>query len=285
MSKKLTIAGISIIFSLLFPTISLAQSALQDIRQNGVLKVGIRKDAAPFGYTEGDNWKGLCVEGMEIFRASLEKQLNRSVRLEKLETVLDESSPQGRYRSITSKRAHLECGPNTISKNLPTGIAFSLPFLYSGTYLMVKPENRLRVNPSGFLQDVTIGVLGDSLTQQFIAGRYQLANQKVYQGQSGRQTAVKDAVEGKIDALASDGILLVGEALRQGLNPNQYALIPEKPLTCIAYGMIVPANDSEWKETVNNFIRNNSSQTLLERSFGANSPLITISVVDQDKCI
>ncbi|MDF0554266.1 amino acid ABC transporter substrate-binding protein [Kamptonema sp. UHCC 0994] len=285
MSKKLTIAGISIIFSLLFPTITLAQSTLQDVRQNGVLKVGIRKDAAPFGYTEGDNWKGICVEGMELFRASLEKQLNRSVRLEKLETVLDESSPQGRYRSITSKRIYLECGPNTINKNSPTGTAFSLPFLYSGTYLMVKPENRLRVNPSGFLQDITIGVLGDSLTQQFIAGRYQQANQKIYQGQSGRQTAVKDAVQGKIDAFASDGILLVGEALRQGLNSNQYALIPEKPLTCITYGMIVPANDSEWKETVNNFIRNQSAQNLLERTFGPNSPLIPLSVVDQDKCI
>ena len=285
MNKTLTVSGISIIFSLLFPTITLAQVALQDIRQNGVLKVGIRKDAPPFGYTEGDNWKGLCIEGMEIFRASLEKQLNRSVKLEKLETVLDESTPQGRYRSITSKRTHLECGPNAISKNPPTGIAFSLPFLYSGTYLMVKPENKLRVNPSGFLQDLTIGVVEDSLTQQFIGSRYQQANQRVYQGSLGRQTAVKDAVDGKIDAFASDSMLLVGEALRQGLTPSQYSLIPEQPLTCISYGMIIPADDAEWKETVNNFIRNQPARNLLERVFGANSPLIPISVVDQDKCI
>ncbi|HLO49057.1 MAG TPA: amino acid ABC transporter substrate-binding protein [Kamptonema sp.] len=285
MNKKLTVTGISIIFSLLFPTITLAQAALQDIRQNGVLKVGIRKDAPPFGYIEGDNWKGWCIEGMEMFRASLEKQLNRSVRLEKLETVLDESNAQGRYRSITSNRVHLECGPNTIMQSPPTGIGFSLPFLSSGTYLMVKPENKLRVNPSGFLQDVTIGVLGDSLTQQFIASRYQLANQKIYQGPLGRQTAVKDAVDGKIDAFASDGMLLVAEALRQGLTPSQYSLIPEQPLTCISYGMIIPANDAEWKETVNNFIRNQSSRTILERVFGTNSPLIPLSVIDQDKCI
>jgi polar amino acid transport system substrate-binding protein len=150
---------------------------------------------------------------------------------------------------------------------------------------LVKPENKLRVNPSGFLQDAIIGVLGGSITQQFIAGRYQLSNQRIYEGAAGRQTAVKDAAEGKIDAFASDGMLLVGEALRQGLTGSQYSLVPEQPLTCISYGMILPANDKEWQETVNNFIRNQSSTNLLEKVLGPNSPFLPMSIADQNKCI
>ncbi|MGE5658617.1 MAG: amino acid ABC transporter substrate-binding protein [Actinomycetota bacterium] len=285
MANRLTITGFGIVFSLLYASGTLAQTALQDLRQNGILRVGIRKDAAPFGYLEGNNWKGLCIESAELLRANLERKLNRSIQLEKIETNLNEASGNGRFQSVASKRAHLECGPNTILKNPPQGITYSLPFLYSGTYLFVKPENKLRVNPSGFLQDVIIGVLGGSLTQQFIAGRYQLAQQQIYQGQSGRQRAVKDAIEGKIDAFASDGMLLLGEALRQGLNQTQYAIIPDQPLTCISYGMILPANDPEWVETVNNFIRDRRATELMERTFGPNSPFLPMSVIDQDKCI
>ncbi|MEG3986838.1 amino acid ABC transporter substrate-binding protein [Microcoleus sp. S28C3] len=288
-NKNLKLAAFTAIFSLLFPavlpTVASAQTTLEEIRQTGILKAGIRKDAPPFGYLEGEKWQGVCMEGLELFRADLEKKLNRSIRLEKLETDLNESAEKGRFRSVTSKRAHLECGPNTILKNPPSGIAYSLPFLYSGTYLLVKPENRVRVNPSGFLQDVTIGVLSGSLTQQFIAGRYQLANQRIYEGIGGRESGVKDAVSGAIDAFASDGMLLVGEALRQGLTPSQYSVIPEQPLTCISYGMILPASDTEWKETVNNFIRNQSSTNLLEKVLGRNSPFFPMSVADQDKCI
>jgi polar amino acid transport system substrate-binding protein len=80
-------------------------------------------------------------------------------------------------------------------------------------------------------------------------------------------------------------MLLVGEALRQGLTPSQYSIIPEQPLTCISYGMILPASDTEWKETVNNFIRNQSSMNLLEKVLGRNSPFLTMSVADRDKCI
>ncbi len=282
--KLKLIAGITIIFSVLFPGVSLAQTALQDIQKTGVLKVGIRKDAPPFGYMESNAWKGLCIESTELLRTSLEQQLNRSISVERLETSLDEASPQGRFRSITSKRIHLECGPNTILRQPPAGTTYSLPFLYSGTHLLVKPDNKLIVNPSGFLQNVTIGILEGSLTQQFIASRYQLATQRVYQGNLARQTGVKDAVEGKIEAFASDGILLVGEALRQGLSPNQYAIIPEQPLTCISYGMILPANDAEWLESVNNFIRKQATANLIERSFGPNSPFVPMSVKAQDQC-
>ncbi len=73
--------------------------------------------------------------------------------------------------------------------------------------------------------------------------------------------------------------------MRQGLTGSQYSIIPEQPLTCISYGTILPGNDTEWQETVNNFIRDRSSTNWLEKVLGPNSPFLPMSVADQNKCI
>lgn len=285
MKTKLTLGVISLILSLSFPAVSQAQTVLEDIRQTGVLKVGIRQDAPPFGFLENAKWKGVCLEGAELLRASLEQELKRPIKLEKQVTTLDENSANGRHRSITSNRVHLECGPNTIRKNTPPGITYSIPFFFTGTYFLVKPMNRLTVNPSGFLQNVVIGVLDNTLTQDFLGSRYQLAPQKVYRENTGREQAIKDAVDGKIDAFASDGVLLVGEALLLGLKESQYSIIPEQPLTCVSYGLLLPAKDAKWEETVNNFIRNRPTIEMLQKVYGPNSPFIPMSIIAADRCI
>ncbi|MEG4487471.1 hypothetical protein [Microcoleus sp. D2_18a_B4] len=74
-NKTLKVAAFTAIFSILFsaalPTVASAQTALEEIGQTGLLKVGIRKDAPPFGYLEGEKWQGVCMEGLELFRADL----------------------------------------------------------------------------------------------------------------------------------------------------------------------------------------------------------------------
>jgi polar amino acid transport system substrate-binding protein len=55
-NTNMKFAAVTAIFSLLFaasvPTVASAQTALEEIRQTGLLKVGIRKDSPPFGYLE-----------------------------------------------------------------------------------------------------------------------------------------------------------------------------------------------------------------------------------------
>ncbi|NEO55554.1 MAG: transporter substrate-binding domain-containing protein [Okeania sp. SIO3B5] len=288
MKNKLIIIIFSIIFSLINPGVARSQSVLQEIQQTGVLKVGMRKDAAPFGYVSSSNWEGICIELMNEFKEDLEKKLNQTINIEKLETILDEDSEQGRHSSVANKRVHLECGPNTIRKNPPTGVIYSESFFTTGTYLMMKPDRRITVDSNGFMKGILIGVLKDSLTQKFIESRYQLADRKVYPGASGRAAAVKDAIAGTIDAFASDGILLEGEAFREGLKETQYSIEPNRPLTCISYGMILPTNDSEWEKTVNEYIRVKVSISrtieILTKLTGATSPLIGSTISASDKC-
>lgn len=166
MKSKLTIIIFSIIFAVINPGLAKAQGVLQEIQKTGVLKVGMRKDATPFCYIYGGKWKGICPELMNGFKDNLEQKLNRTITIEKLETILDEDSLQGPHRSVVNNRVHLECGPNTIRKNLPTGVIYSERLFTTGTYLMMKLDRRLTVNPDGFLEGILIGVLNDSLTHQ-----------------------------------------------------------------------------------------------------------------------
>ena len=68
MKSKLTIIIFSIIFAVINPGFARAQGVLQEIQKTGVLKVGIRKDATPFGYIYGGKWKGICPELMNGYQ-------------------------------------------------------------------------------------------------------------------------------------------------------------------------------------------------------------------------
>ena len=57
-----------------------------------------------------------------------------------------------------------------------------------------------------------------------------------------------------IEAFVSDSILSIGEIERQGLVADDYALVPRQPLTCDYYGMLLPNNDTQWRDLVNEFI-------------------------------
>lgn len=288
MFKK--IAAIAASFGILLTTAgaSPAQEILEEIRNTGTLKVGIRKDAAPFGYMESGEWKGLCLQMMESFTEELEQELDRPIELQTIESTLNESSPNGRYRSVRDGQVHLECGPNTISTTPPQGTQYSFKFFITGTYFLMRPQTRILFKPSGFLEGLDIGVLDDTLTRKFIESRYQLATAVPYTGNQGRQQAVRDAMSGTIDAFASDGVLLVGEAQRQGLSYSQYSLLPDQPLTCIGYGMILPSHDEEWRQRVNRFIAEGDSRNiitdLLTNLVGVESPYIDLTIAALDKC-
>lgn len=281
-----TILGMN--FALFTSTKVNAQQVLTDIEKTGTLRVGVRKDAAPLGYEKDGKWQGVCVKLMEDMQTQLSEELKRPIKLEMLETNLDESSEKGRYASIKNKRVHIECGPNTITKRAGTGATFSLPFMFTGTYLMMKPTRKLLVNPSGFLEGLKIGVLEGSLTEKFITSRYQLAQQRLYRGRNGRALGVKEAVSGITDAFASDGILLVGEAQRQGISPEEYTIEPPGPLTCISYGMLLPVQDEQWKQKVNKFLLDSKTINEIVDIFrevdGPTSPYINVTIAATDQC-
>jgi ABC-type amino acid transport substrate-binding protein len=234
-------------------TVPIQKSAtvLADIQKTGVLKVGIRKDAAPFGFINAKGeWRGYCQDFMKEFRDYLvaNYDIPSNLRIIPLDSNL-----RDRFQLVENQSVHLECGPNSLRKDLKN-IVFSAPFAVTGTQFLIPKNKAQSFDLQNHLEGWKVGLLKNSLTEQFMKQNYDSVKTTPFTGELGRAEGVQALVQGKIDAFVSDGILLQGELARQGLASDNYSLVPERPLTCDFYSMILPNNDPQWQKIVNDFI-------------------------------
>jgi polar amino acid transport system substrate-binding protein len=229
-----------------------AETVLEKIEKTGLLKVGIRADAVPFGYRDNDNkLRGICLDFIALLREQLKQKINRNI----ITINLLISSLSSRFDLVENGLVYLECGPNTIRELDEYQVEFSQPFLITGTQLFVKKDLAKKINIDGNLTDLTIGVLRYTTTEEFIKNKYPSAQIELFQGSKGSLRAIQAVQQNRINAFANDGILLRGEAMLLGLSLNEeYTLIPEIPMTCEKYGLILPKNDPTWQDFINTVI-------------------------------
>lgn len=253
------------ILSLLSPVqAQTTEGTLTKIQRTGVLTVGIREDAPPFGYLDtNQNLQGYCLDFFALLQSQLTDKLSRNSLILKL----IKSTPNNRFDLVADQRIELECGPNTIRADPPANTNFSTSFFLTGTQFLVKQNNRL--NFENDLDGKTLGVIAKTTTAKVIAQRYPTATIREYQGVTARVRGIQAVTQGKIDAMISDGILLRAEAQRLGLSSTEYPLTPDLPLTCDRYGMIIHSNDPQWAEFVNTVIASPEAKALNQQWFGS----------------
>lgn len=255
-----------------------AETVLEQIQRTGVLNVALREDAAPFGYVDANsNLQGYCLD----FFSLLEKQLIKKLERDTIIVKLLKSTINNRFSLVEKDFVVLECGPNTIRDNIPDETNFSTAFFVTGTQFLVSQENRDRINLESSLKDIKLGVIQDTTTEETIAETYPLAIIQKYSGVTARNRGVQAVEQGKIDAMISDGILLRAEAQQQELSASEYPLIPETPLTCDRYGMIIRGEDPQWKEFVDSLIDSPRVATLSQAWFGQ---LFNYGLIKSIKC-
>ena len=256
------------------------ETILAEIQRTGVLKVGIRTDAIPFGYIDNqeDSLTGYCDDFVSDFAQNLQAQLNLNTEVEivKIYSHLD-----NRYQLVKDGTVHLECGPNTITDKIG-GVNFSKAFFVTGTHFLVEKKQANRINPNQRLRGVNIGALKNTTTATFLGKKYPEANLVFFEGDNAREDAILALSKSEIDALANDGVLLVGEMVKQDLPEDNYTLVPKKPLTCDFYGLILPADDPEWETTVNNFIDGKDSLPTWDKWFTSLFPYVLLNL---DYCL
>ena len=278
MNMRIKIVILSLLFPLLLPSPSLAESVLDRVKDTGVVKLAIREDASPFGYLDrAGNLQGYCLDFFALLRNKLTQELKRDV----IAVRLLKSRLANRFELVERGFVDLECGPNTIRDNLTNNIGFSQPFFLTGTQFLIKDNlaNILKLN--NIFADLTIGLIAHTTTEEFISNKYPRAKVEKFQGITARMRGVQALQQGKIDAFISDGILLRGEADLQNLSPQTYILIPKKPITCDYYGMIIPQNDSQWRDFVNAVIASQESEKIFTKWF---ENIIPYTAGKQDFC-
>lgn len=251
---KFLIGLFLIAFSPLITAQAKAETVLEEIERTGVLRVGIRNDAIPFGYRKPNGaLTGYCVD----FIAALKQRVTERVDREGLLVRLFQSTASNRFALVRERTVHIECGPNTISSaRQDTGVEFSESFFVTGTQFLILASERDRVNLDGTLEGLRIAVLKGTTTEALLQERYPEATLIKLQGSTARRRGAQGVLQGRLDSFVSDGILLIGEVeglQAAGTPTGNYAIVPESPLSCDEYGMLLP-DDSEWESLVNSLI-------------------------------
>ncbi|MDJ0573845.1 MAG: alpha/beta hydrolase [Xenococcaceae cyanobacterium MO_234.B1] len=256
------------------------RNILAQIQDTKTLKIGMRTDAAPFGYIDSqeDLWTGYCEDLADSLGQYLAEKLNIDSGLEVIKLP---SSLENRFELVQQNTVHLECGPNTIRTD-QKDVRFSELFFATGTRFLVTNGKTAKVNLNSSLEKVQIGVLPDTTTAQFVQETYPEAEVVYFQGEQGRMEGVTAITNGSIDTFVSDGVLLLGEIARQNLALDNYQLIPEEPLTCDFYGLILPRGDRQWRNLVNAFLRDESERELWDKWLEEHAPK---AVSDLDYCL
>ena len=274
MFQNLKIITLLLVYSLILPQASWAAQALTEIQKTGVLKVGIRHDAPPFGsLDENGELQGYCLDIVKTLQQSLQQQLNRpEIDLEIVQSTLD-----NRFEIVTNGTVHLECGPNTIRENVE-GINFSTPFFVTGTHFLTRAETAEQFAYGNTLEGLTVGALSKTSTESFISQEYPEAEIIYFEGDEARLQGVQAVANGELDGFLSDGILLIGEVVRQDFAAGSFTLAPERPLTCDYYGIIVSDQDREWQQTINSFIEAETAQEVWGNWFTSLFPYVLLNL-------
>jgi ABC-type amino acid transport substrate-binding protein len=181
------------------------------------------------------------------------------------------STLDNRFDLVRDGQVYLECGPNTIRRDVP-GIEFSNVIFATGTHFLTTPERASGVNPALSLAGVRVGVLANSTNQALLQERYPEAAVTTFSGPTGRSLAVQSVYRGELDAFLGDDILTISEVLQQGLSTQNLTLVPELPLSCEYYGLALPQDDPQWVATVNRFLAAEAGQQTWNAWLGEYAP-------------
>ncbi|GFE68742.1 amino acid ABC transporter substrate-binding protein [Chroococcus sp. FPU101] len=244
----------------LFPLQVFAETILEKVKRTGELNAATRQDAIPFGYIDNNNqWTGYSLDLILLIRQQLEKELNRPVKLK-----LTESTVDNRFDNIQSKKVDLICDPTTMTQERLEKIDFSVPYFMTGSQFLIKLQEAPKFDVNGTLENVPIAYIPNTTTDQIIRQIYPFAKWKIVKS---RSEGVEKLKTGEVAAVASDGILLIGELVRNGNDPKEFALTPRQPMTTELYGCILPKNDPKWKQFINQVITSPNHQEIQKKWF------------------
>jgi polar amino acid transport system substrate-binding protein len=211
-----------------------AETALERIERTGVLRAGTRTDSRPFAYINAEGeWVGFSIDLLERIRAQLEQELSREIQLE-----LTEVTPADRISAVDQGRVDIICESASFTFNRSRFVDFSVGFFRTGTQFLVKRNTRLN---SG---EFRVGIIPSSTNASAAQGFLRVAE---FVRINDRVSGLAELDAGRIDAMASDGVLL--EGIRQQMeNPDAYALIPNTPIQPEVYSCILPKDNLDFVE-------------------------------------
>jgi polar amino acid transport system substrate-binding protein len=202
---------------------------------------------------------GYGVDLIGLIGLKLSEKTGQNITID-LETV----TLQDRFEAIADGQVDIVCEATTITQDRLEKVNFSAPFFISGAKFLMKQDSTDSFNINGTLEGVSIAYIPNTSTFDIIPQIYPLAQ---WVEVKDRQEGIAQLDAGKVTAVVSDGILLVGQLLKENKDPADYALGPYQPMTTELYACMLPQGDNDWKKFVDGVISSTENHDLLEEWF------------------
>jgi ABC-type amino acid transport substrate-binding protein len=216
---------------------------LKTIAASKTIKIAHRTDALPFSFVDHSREvAGYTIDVCKAVVASLQRQL-------KVEAIKIEWVPvttQTRFDAVASGQADLECGASTVTLARMKQVDFSNTVFVESTGLAVNASAAVSK-----LQDLSgkkIAVIAGTSNEKAMAAKnQQLQINATLVPVKDRDEAIAAMESGRVDAFASDKLLLYGAEFK---NPQALRALPDD-LSIEPYAIVLPQGDWELRLAVN----------------------------------
>jgi ABC-type amino acid transport substrate-binding protein len=239
---------------------------LDQIKKSGEIRLGYRTDAPPLSFNDASGQAaGYSVELCKRIAAAVKDHL----QLKELKTTLVPLTSENRIDAIVNNRADILCGATTITLSRAEKVDFTLMTFVTGGGFLTLANSGIDslASLAGKSVAVVTGTTSQTALEQYL--QKNLIDAKVVVV-ADRSEGMKQLQARKVDAFASDQIVLIGEILSAS-DPRAYSLGADL-FSFEPYALVVRRNDADFRLVVNRAIaqvyRSGQIEDVFNRWFG-----------------
>lgn len=221
------------------------EGRLRKIADTKSIAIAYRSDATPFSYTDDRQQPiGYTIDICRRIVASLENQLG----VQGLQVKWVPVTSQNRFDTVASGQADMECGASTVTLSRMKVVDFSNYTFVESTGLLTTQKSGLRslADLAGKRIAVVSGTTNERAVNDFNRRR---ALKMIVVPLQTREEGVAALEDGRVDAYASDKLLLLGAGLK-AKHPRSLVILPDD-LSIEPYAIALPRGDAGMRLAVN----------------------------------
>jgi ABC-type amino acid transport substrate-binding protein len=268
MEKKMRNAVALMVFLLLGFSAHAAKftGTLQKVANSGVITVGYNADSPPFSF---EDEAGLPVGYSVDLCRRIATATKEKLGLKELEVKFVEITLEDRFSAVESGKVDIECSSSTITLSRLETVDFTLMTFVTGGALVSKAAAPIMTtgDVGGKSVAVTRGTTTEVALKEYLKESLIDASVVLVDTDS---DGMKLLDEGKVQAFASDQVVLIGQIVNSG-DPESYAL-SEDIFSFEPYGLSLRRNDADFRLLANRSLaqiyRTGQFKTLFNKWFG-----------------
>jgi glutamate transport system substrate-binding protein len=236
-----------------------SDSLVDRAKADNKLTVGIKFDQPGLGLKTADGYAGFDVD--------VAKYIAKKLGVDEKNITFKQAPSAQREDLIAQGDVDLVIATYTINDKRKQKVSFAGPYFVAGQDLLVKADNTAITGPETLNGKKLCSVTGSTSAQNI---QTKFANQVALQQYGGYSECVTGLLNGAIDALSTDDIILQGYA---AANAGKLKVVG-KPFSTEPYGVGLKKGDTKTQQAVDGYIqemeKDGSWAAALKKNFGDN---------------